>query len=132
MIYVTWIISSNVPGDVSSRPLLPFLPPKFLAGRHTIVAIHSIPSPSLYLPLGSNHVSKLKQKSNGHSTCKEGVLPRLTCPRQLEPSNYTREPSTRVLQVPLLFSKHPLIYMHVCICFTVECESVCSQPFVLD
>jgi hypothetical protein len=54
MIYVTLIVSSIGPSDVSSRPLLPglfwchFLLPNFLAGHHTKVAIHSI---SLSLPL---------------------------------------------------------------------------------
>jgi hypothetical protein len=33
--------------------------------------------------------------------------------------------------VPLLFGKHPLIYMHVLVCFAVECETVCSQSCVL-
>jgi hypothetical protein len=86
--------------------------------------------PPLYLPLGSNHVSKLKQQSNGCLTRKEGVLPKLSCPHQLEPSNHTREPSPRVLQVPLLFGKHPFIYMHVLVCFAVECETMCSQSCV--
>jgi hypothetical protein len=88
------------------------------------------PSPSLCLPLGSSHVSKLKQQSNGRPTCKEGVLAELPCPRQLEPSNHTREPSPRVLYVPLLFGKHHLIYMHVLVCFAIECEVVCSQSCV--
>jgi hypothetical protein len=61
MIYVTLIVSSNKPGDISSHPFLPglfwchFLPPNFLTRRvyypnchHTKVAIHSI---SLSLPL---------------------------------------------------------------------------------
>jgi hypothetical protein len=54
MIYVTMIVSSNGPGDVSYHPLLPvlfwrhFLSPNFLAGRHTKVVIHSV---SLSLPL---------------------------------------------------------------------------------
>jgi hypothetical protein len=82
---------------------------------------------SLYLPLGSNHVLKLKQQSNDHPTHKEDVLPELTCSRQLEQSNHTREPSPRILQVPLLFGKHPFIYMHVLVCFTIKCETVCSQ-----
>jgi hypothetical protein len=34
-------------------------------------------------------------------THKEGVLPELPCPHQLEPSNHTREPSLRVLYVPI-------------------------------
>jgi hypothetical protein len=46
---------------------------------------------------------------------KEDVLSELPCPCQLEPSNHTGEPSLRVLQVPLLFGKHPLIYMHPCL-----------------
>jgi hypothetical protein len=60
-IYVTLIISSNKPGDVSFRPLLPrlfwchFLPPKFLAWRHIKVAIYYV---SLSLPL-----STLRQQS---------------------------------------------------------------------
>jgi hypothetical protein len=55
------IISSNMPGDLSSRPLLHglfsrhFLPPNLLAGRHTKVAIHYV---SLSLPL-----SPLRQQS---------------------------------------------------------------------
>jgi hypothetical protein len=89
------------------------------------------PSPSLYLPLGSSHVSKLKQQSNDHPICKKGVLPELPCPHQPEPSNHTREPSPCVLQVSLLFGKHPFIYMHVLVCFTVECETVCSQSCAL-
>jgi hypothetical protein len=52
---------------------------------------------SLYFPLGSNHVLKLKQQSNDHPTHKEDVLPELTCPRQLEQINHTREPSPRIL-----------------------------------
>jgi hypothetical protein len=62
MIYVTLIVSSNGPGDVSSCPLLlglfwrHFLPPNFLAGHHTKVAIHSVVS--LSLPL-----SPLRQQS---------------------------------------------------------------------
>jgi hypothetical protein len=87
----------------------------------------SILSPSLCLPLGSSHVSKLKQHCNGRHTHKEGVLLELPCSYQLEPSNHTKEPSPCVLQVPLLFGKHPFIYMHVLICFVVECETVCSQ-----
>jgi hypothetical protein len=55
--------------------------------------------------------------------CKEGVLPKLSCPHQLEPSNHTSEHSPRVLQVPLLFGKCPMFYF----CFAVECENVCSQ-----
>jgi hypothetical protein len=82
------------------------------------------------LPLGSSHVSKLKQQSNGRPMHKEGVLPKLPCPHQLEPSNHTGEPSPCVLQVLLLFGKHPLIYMHVLVCFAVECETVCSQSCV--
>jgi hypothetical protein len=130
MINVTLIVSSNGPRDVSSRPLLPglflhhFLLPNFLPGRHTKVVIHSI---SLSLPLGSSHVSKLKQQSKDHPTHKEGVLPELPCPRQLEPSHHTREPSPRVLHVPLLFDKHHFIYMHVLVCFAVECKTMCSQ-----
>jgi hypothetical protein len=63
------------------------------------------PSPSLCLTLGSSHVSKLKQQSNGRPTHMEGVLPELLYPRQLESSNHTKEPSTRTLQVSLLFDK---------------------------
>jgi hypothetical protein len=51
---------------------------------------------------------------------KEGILPELPCPHQLEPSNHTGEPSPRVLQVPLLFRKHSLIYMHVLVCYEDE------------
>jgi hypothetical protein len=102
-----------------------FSPPNFLAMRHTKVAIHSA---SLCLPLGSSYVSKLKQQSNNHPTCKDGVLPEM--PRQLELSNHIGEASPRVLQVPLLFGKHPLIYMHVLVCFAVECETVCSQSCI--
>jgi hypothetical protein len=58
-------------------------------------------------------------------------LPKLTCRHQLEPSNHIGEPSPHILQVPLLFGKRPLIYMHVLVCFTVECEIVCSQSCVL-
>jgi hypothetical protein len=60
MIYVTFIVSSNGAGDVSSCPLLPelfwhlFLPPNFLAGHHTKVANHFV---SLSLPL-----SRLRQQ----------------------------------------------------------------------
>jgi hypothetical protein len=64
--------------------------------------------------------------------CKEGVLPELPCPHQPELSNHTREPSLCVLQVPLLFGKHPLIYMHVCIFFMVDYETMCSQSCVLE
>jgi hypothetical protein len=132
MIYVPLIISSNGSGDVFSRLLLPglfwhhFLASNILSGRHTKVAIHSISLCSLRLSIGSSHVSKLKQQTNGHPTWKDGVLPQLPCPHQLEPSKHTREPSPRVLQVPLLFGKHPFIYMHVLVCFMVECETVCN------
>jgi hypothetical protein len=61
---------------------------------------------------------------------KEGVLSELSCHRQLELSNHTREPSPHVLQVSLVFGKHPLIYMHILVCFAVECEIVCSQSCV--
>jgi hypothetical protein len=134
------IVSSNGPGDVSYRPLLLglfwryFLPSNNLAGRpYKSSHPFCLPlPPSLYLPLGSNHISKFKQQSNGHPTRKEGVLPKLSCPCQLEPSNHIGEPSPRVLHVPLLFGKYPLIYMHILVCFTVECRTVCSQSFVLD
>jgi hypothetical protein len=53
-VYPTLIISSNGPGDVNKRPLLP----RFWAWRHTKVVIH-------FVPLGSSHISKLKQQSNG-------------------------------------------------------------------
>jgi hypothetical protein len=66
------------------------------------------------------------------SCCKEGVLPELPCPRQLELSNHTRESSLRVLQVPLLFGKHHFIYMHVLVCFAFECEIVYSQSYASD
>jgi hypothetical protein len=56
-------------------------------------------------------------------------LPELPCPRQLEPSNHTEEPSPCVLQVPLLFGKHPLIYMHVLVCFAVERDYVVNLVF---
>jgi hypothetical protein len=82
-----------------------------------------------YLPLGSNHVSKLKQLSNGRPTHKV-ILPELTCPRQLEPSKHTTEPLPHVLHVSLLFSKHHSIDMHVYVCFTIECETVCSPSCV--
>jgi hypothetical protein len=88
------------------------------------------PSTSLCQPLGNNLVSKLKQQSNGHPKRKEGVLSELPCPRQLELSNHTREPSPHVLQVPLIFGKLTLIYLHVYVCFMVECETVCSQSCV--
>jgi hypothetical protein len=88
------------------------------------------PSPSLCLPLGSSHISKLKQQRNGHPTCKESVLPELPCHCEWESSNYTREPSPRVLQVLLLFGKLPLIYMHVLVCFVVKCETLCSQSCI--
>jgi hypothetical protein len=87
-------------------------------------------SHSFSLPLGSSTVSKLKQYSNGHPMCKEDVLPKLSFPCLLEPSNHTREHSPCVLQVLLLFIKHPLIYMHVYVCFAIECETVCSQSCV--
>jgi hypothetical protein len=77
-------------------------------------------SPPAYCYLdyfGAIFPAKLKQQSNGRPTCKEGVLPELPCPRQLEPCNHTREPSSRVLHVPLLFGKHSLICMvSVCRC----------------
>jgi hypothetical protein len=128
MLYVTLILGSNGSGDVSSRPLLQrittivipgvfwryFFPPKFCGW-----APHKSSHPfSLSPPIGSYHVSKFKQQSDDRPTCKEGVLPELPCPRQLEPSNHKREPSLRVVQVPLLFGKHPFIYMHVCIWFS--------------
>jgi hypothetical protein len=31
---------------------------------------------------------------------------------------------------PPLFGKHPLIYIHVLVCFAIECETVCSQSCV--
>jgi hypothetical protein len=133
IIYVTLIISSSGSGDVSSCPLLPglfwrhFLLSNILAGCYTKVAIHFV---SLSLPLGSSHISKRKQQSNDHPMRKEGVLPELPCPHQLEPSNHTREPSPLILQVPLLLGKDPLIYMHVLVCLMVECEIVCSQSCV--
>jgi hypothetical protein len=61
---------------------------------------------------------------------KKDVLPKLSCPRQLEPNNHIGDPSPRVLQVPLLFNKHPLIYVHILVYFTVECKTVCSQSCV--
>jgi hypothetical protein len=87
-------------------------------------------SPSLGLPLDNSHISKLKQQSNDYPTRKEGVLPELSCPLQLESSNNTGEHSPCVLKVPLLFGKHPLIYMHILVCFVVECEIVCSQSCI--
>jgi hypothetical protein len=62
-------------------------------------------------------VSKFKQQSNGHPMRKKSVLPDLSCPSQLEPSNHTREHLSCVLQVPLLFGKYHFIYMHICVCF---------------
>jgi hypothetical protein len=88
------------------------------------------PSPSLCLPLGSIHVSKLKQQSNGRPTRKESVLPELPYPRQLEPTNHTREPSPRALPMPLLFGKYHLIYMYILVYFAVKCETVYSQSCV--
>jgi hypothetical protein len=44
-------------------------------------------------------------------------------------SNHTREPLLRDLHVPLLFGNHPLIYMHACVCFAVEYETVCNLVF---
>jgi hypothetical protein len=94
----------------------------FVDGLDTKVVIHSA---SLSLPLSlslflslldSYHVSKLKQQRNGPPTCKESVLPELSYPCQLEPSNQTRESSPRVLQVPLLFGKNHFI--HVCVYFS--------------
>jgi hypothetical protein len=137
MIYVTSIVSSNGPGDVSSLPLLPglfwshFLPPNFLAGRHTKVAIHSIALSLALSPLRQQPCLKAQTTVQQPSHVQGGVLPELPCPHQLELSNHTRESSPCVLQVPLLFSKHPLIYMHVLVCFVVECENVCSQSCVL-
>jgi hypothetical protein len=92
---------------------LHFCRQNFVAAFHTKVAIHSL---SLS-PLSSCHVSKVKQQSNSCPTRKEGVLPELQCPSELELSNHTREPSPHVLHVPLLFGKDTFIYMHVCICF---------------
>jgi hypothetical protein len=126
-----WSLVATGLSDISSRPFLPrvfwrhFLPPKF-CGRAPRKSSHLFSLPSL----GSYHVSKLKQQSNDCLTCKEGVLSELSYPHQLEPSNHTREPSPCVLQVPPLFGKHHLIYMHVFI-VSVECETVCSQSCVL-
>jgi hypothetical protein len=62
--------------------------------------------------LGS-YVSKLKQQSNDYPTRKESVLYEFSYPRQLEPNNHTSEPSSCVLQVPLIFGKHHFI--HTCL-----------------
>jgi hypothetical protein len=61
---------------------------------------------------------------------RERVLPELQCPHQLEPSNHIGEPSLGILQELQLFGKHPLIYMHVLVCFAVECETLCSQSCI--
>jgi hypothetical protein len=76
----------------------------------------------------------MSQSSNNREcpTRKEGILSELSYPRQLEPSNHRGEPSPRVLQVPILFDKHHLIYIHVLVYFAVECETVCSQSCVSE
>jgi hypothetical protein len=70
MIYVTLIVSSNGPGDVSSHPLLPglfwrqFLPLNFLTRRHRNVATHSF---SLSLPLSPHRKQPcLKAQTTEH------------------------------------------------------------------
>jgi hypothetical protein len=120
MLYATLIVSSDGPGDVSSSPLQLriitmvilgvfwhyFLPPKF-CGRAPHKSSHPF----------SRSLSHLRQLPCLKSQITRKVLPELPCPHELEPSNHSREPSPCVLQVSLLFGKHPFIYMHVCICF---------------
>jgi hypothetical protein len=53
------------------------------------------PSPSLYLPLDSNHVSKLKQQSNGRPMRKEHVLPKIA----MSSPTGTEEPHKRTFTV---------------------------------
>jgi hypothetical protein len=91
-VYITLILSRNGTGVILGVFYAIFYRQNFVVGHHTKVVIHSPPA-----PLDSYHVSKLKQQSNGHLIHKKSVLPELSCPHQLEPSNHTREPSPRVL-----------------------------------
>jgi hypothetical protein len=136
MIYVTLIISSNGPSDVSSCPLLPglfwhhFLPPNFLAGCHTKVTIHSI---SLSLPLSPLRLQPyLKAQTTEQWPSQEqgGCIAQIA---MFSPTG-TEQPHKRTLTACSTsapnFSKHPFIYMHVLVCFAIQCETVCSQSCV--
>jgi hypothetical protein len=134
MIYVTLIVSSNRPGDVSHRPLLPglfwshFLPPNFLVGHQTKVAIHSASHSLPLSPLRQQPYLKSQTTEPWPSDIQARCISRSNCHLL---TNWNRAITQdnldpRVLQVPLLFGKHPLIYMHVLVCFAVECETVCS------
>jgi hypothetical protein len=136
MIYVTLIVSSNGSGDVSSWPLIPglfwrhLLLSNFLVGHHTKVVIHSV---SLSLPLSPlRWQSYLKAQTTEQwpSHVQGGyriVMSSLTGTEQPHkrtfPGYSTSAPT---------FSKHPFIYMHVLVCFAVECKTVCNQSCVSD
>jgi hypothetical protein len=87
MIYVTLIVSSNGPGDVSSRPFLPglfwhhFLPSIFLAGCHTKVAIHYVVSLSLLLcPLRQQPCLKAQTTEQWSSHVQGGCIAQIAMP----------------------------------------------------
>jgi hypothetical protein len=107
--------------------LAPFFPLNFLAKRHTKVAIHSV---SLSLPLSTlsqQPCLKAQPQEQWPSHAQGGCITRIAMSSPTE----TEQPHKRTFIVcytsPLLFGKHPFIYMHVLVCFVVECEIVCSQ-----
>jgi hypothetical protein len=116
-VYITLIHSSNGPGDISSCPLLlrittmsitrvfwcHFLPPNF-CGWPPHKSSHPFSLP--LSPLGSCHVSKVQQSSHAQGGCIVWII----ISASTEPSNHTRGPSPRVLQVPLLFGRHPFYH----------------------
>jgi hypothetical protein len=84
MIYVTLIVSSNGPGDISSCPLLPrlfwrhFLPSNFLVGRHTKVAIHYIYLSLLLSTLRQQPCLKAQTTEQWSSHAQGGCIARIT------------------------------------------------------
>jgi hypothetical protein len=136
MMYATFIVSSNGPGDVSSRLLLlelfwcHILPPNFLAERHTKVAINSV-SPSLPLsPIRLQPCLKAQTIEQWPSHAQGGCIAWIA----MSSPTGTEQPHKRTFTAcsicAHIFGKHPFIYIHVLVCFTVEWEIVISQSYV--
>jgi hypothetical protein len=136
MMYITLIVSSNGPGDVSSHPLLHglfwcyFLPPNFLAGHYTKVVIHYVSLSLLLSPLRQQPCLKAETIEQWSSYAQGGCVARIAMSSPTGTKQSHKRTFTACSTSAPIFGKHLLIYMHVYVCFAVECETMCNQSCI--